>query len=166
MLRRREILCKANISRPLRPPTKLLNKKHAGVRRAAPLQLPPLHAAKSETIPVLQPIQIRVELFRCFKKTPPRETRALGSTPQPGTGDHRWASSNTFTGKAARLLLFFVCLFSTYIIINSLQVVYKHWYRLNNKLESSIDFLSVSVHCVLLQEAITFLKVAYRLHQT
>lgn len=62
--------------------------------------------------------------------------------------------------------VFVFCLFSTYIIINSLQVVYKHWYRLNNKLESSIDSPSVSVHCVSLQEAITFLKVADRLHQT
>lgn len=104
------------------PPTKLLNKKQAGVRRAAPLQLPSLHAAKSEMILVLQPIQIRVELLRCFKTTPPRETRALGSTPQPGTGDHHWPPSHQ-TRLQGRLPDYFCFLF-----------VYFHIY--NNKLTS------------------------------
>lgn len=72
-LRRREILCEANISRPLQPPTKLLNKKHAGVRRAAPLQLPPLHAAKSETIPDPSRSKYALNCFDALKRPHPEK---------------------------------------------------------------------------------------------
>lgn len=93
-----------------------------------------------------------VQLYWCFKKwsSHPEKVLTLRSVFHTSTRNNRCIMGNhqvikcMFTGKVVRLLFFFLL---TYII-NSLQVVYKHWYRLKIKLESSIDFLSVSVHCV------------------
>jgi len=68
----------------------------------------------------------------------------LSSTLLRRTGDALWATSNqkeAFTGKAVRLL-FEIAARPILFIINSLQVVYKHWYRLRKK---SYVFHSFSV---------------------
>lgn len=161
---RREILCEANVSRPLQLPTSTLNKKHAGVRNDAQL------AASSSTW-CLKPedsffvVDSHEPLysFDALKSSHPEKELTVVSVPHLNQEQevHRGPQiiKHMFTGKAVRLpFVFFVFFVVFTYIINSLQVVYKHWYRLKNELESSIDFLSVSLHCVSLQIAITFLK--------